>query len=396
MLRRRRVYPLLLPHTKAVDLYQAGSLSLADVATHPAHRTPTRWLGQANPVNPDSKVIQPNAENRGMITPVNEAVELQRGDVIVLCTSEVPHILEDEQQLYKIVVARRPNKSVGRLLKYIQKHRYNLEHDTQVIVLALPTVGQWVKFSLLRFAEISGWAVRILFLLVLIGGLASYVRMRPVEPSSASANGRNSSAYIATNNVVLTEPASNVAELQTRAVYPPTPGLLLLTDTPRSQSLAFAAEPTQAVVVSSSPLTSVITSTPTGISNGFAIAAPELLQPKLAPARGQLLLFSWRWIGALQQGWGFEVRIWQGNNPHNSPHDARIYNKELIPLANEEYNLLLRVPDVVGSYAWAVAVARLDPYERIGPESAPGELTIGKVCRTVDKPGSTVPDRVCD
>lgn len=131
-----------------------------------------------------------------------------------------------------------------------------------------------------------------------------------------------------------------------------------------------------ATAVPRPPATATTLPPPTSSSNsgnGYnpAIPAPVLLVPSSGTEHvHSRITFQWRWSGTLQPGWGFEIRGWLQGNPHNGVHDAR-ETANIQPDGNGVYSLDIKIPTEF-SYAqwfWTVAVVRLDPYERIGPEA---------------------------
>ncbi len=93
--------------------------------------------------------------------------------------------------------------------------------------------------------------------------------------------------------------------------------------------------------------------------------------------------FSWRWDGTLAANQSFEIRIWQGSEPHYGAFGAVLTKQEMV-LQNGGYILSF---DVTGSYSvnrhnngeyfWSVAVVEIEPsYRDIGIESDPRSLRI--------------------
>lgn len=90
------------------------------------------------------------------------------------------------------------------------------------------------------------------------------------------------------------------------------------------------------------------------------------------------MTFSWRWEGRLAPNWGFEVRLWHEGDPsHFGAFDAREMAKLVQHLPDGRYTAVLRLDAAYsillhgsGDYLWSIAVVQLEPYERIGPESA--------------------------
>ena len=103
------------------------------------------------------------------------------------------------------------------------------------------------------------------------------------------------------------------------------------------------------------------------------ISAPALFSPpSLAPYDQERITVQWRWDEVLRENWGFEVRGWLTEGPHNGIHDARI-TEGMVPNEFGIYSLNLPIPAHLKgrTWYWTVAVVQLDPYEQIGPEAPP-------------------------
>jgi hypothetical protein len=123
---------------------------------------------------------------------------------------------------------------------------------------------------------------------------------------------------------------------------------------------------------------------PTSVASPTPIATPALFSPpnqyappNLAPYNHDRITFQWRWAGELEENWGFEVRGWLPEDPHNGIHDARI-TAGMKPDEFGVYSLNLRIPDKFKGriWYWTVAVVQLDPYKRIGPEAPPSIIVV--------------------
>lgn len=102
-----------------------------------------------------------------------------------------------------------------------------------------------------------------------------------------------------------------------------------------------------------------------------SVSAPVLISPENgADHRFSRITFAWRWDGELQAGWGFDVRAWQNDGPHNSIVDARS-TASLRPDGNGVYSLEITIPPQYSqsSWNWTVAVVQLDPFALLSPEA---------------------------
>jgi tetratricopeptide (TPR) repeat protein len=133
------------------------------------------------------------------------------------------------------------------------------------------------------------------------------------------------------------------------------------------------------------------TSTPTRESTvqtpSSEISAPVLLSPPdgLSVGIEHVINFSWRWEGELQEGWGFEIRIWKEgvDGDHFGAYDARDVTSNTI-LSGNIFTFSATLAGTYsisqhgsGEYMWTVAVVALPPdFQPIGPEATPRKLVI--------------------
>jgi hypothetical protein len=183
-----------------------------------------------------------------------------------------------------------------------------------------------------------------------------------------------------------------VSPTPTDTPLPPT-----LTDTP------VPSTPTDTPVPPTPTPTHTLTPEPT-----VPIPAPGITAPILQfPADGDSVAaenptnFKWQWNGILQEGWGFEVLIWQEKeDPHYGAYDARELTEKLLKhQADGTYTASFKVEAAqsvtqhrASDYYWSVVVVQLDPkYERIGSEAPPHKLHISIGGGEEGGPGSKPP-----
>lgn len=159
-----------------------------------------------------------------------------------------------------------------------------------------------------------------------------------------------------------TQPPAPTAT-QVIVVPPPTPAVVQPTAT-------LAARKTQAAT----PTVTRVVFTPTPTST--PLAAPRLAAPANDFSTDSEAIFQWEWDGLLAPGLAFEIRLWKdGSSEHPGAY-------ELVTPGNGrrmQQRVALRLAPAVraggnGVYWWTVAVVRIEPYERIGPEAAPRRL----------------------
>jgi hypothetical protein len=138
-------------------------------------------------------------------------------------------------------------------------------------------------------------------------------------------------------------------------------------------------ETEQAATLTPVPTRVRVTPKPTAASVDV-IAAPQIVAPPdMASYDSGRITFQWRWNGQLQENWGFEVRGWRLDGPHNGIHDARI-TKGILPNTGGVYSLTRKPPQEFHGqeWYWTVAVVQLEPYKRIGPEATPRKIVPAK------------------
>jgi hypothetical protein len=127
-----------------------------------------------------------------------------------------------------------------------------------------------------------------------------------------------------------------------------------------------------------------------------------LLSPPdgLSVGIGHVINFSWQWEGELQEGWGFEIRIWKEgvDGDHFGAYDARDVTSNKIQSGNiYTFSATLAGTYSIsqhgsGEYMWTVAVVALPPdFQPIGPEATPRKLVIPTGSSGDEGPGPKPP-----
>ncbi len=198
--------------------------------------------------------------------------------------------------------------------------------------------------------------VAVLFLIVLMN------RPPPPPPPPASPS------------LTSTALPETVTPTHTAAKTPATPTVRPVTETPTPRltaTLAPTATPTNTPAAMLTPTSEPATPT--------AAAPSELPAPRiLTPATGSTILgrvsFAWTYDGPpLQENQGFEVRIW---NDSSTEHQGAV-----APVSTTSTTINIEQITVVrqhgsGPYYWSVAVIQINPYQKIGQESAPTRIMV--------------------
>lgn len=310
LIRRKQLYSLTLPHTQASRLYLQRLLDFAELASHPAHRIPTRWIGQAGRVNPDTRVSPPNqlAHN---VTLVTEAIPLSRGDILLFCSHHLAEVVE-EQRLVSLTVGRRPPQAAKKLIAHAQQSNGMSAHDLQALVLTWPFAGQWARFVLLRggalFVSLARATVVIVLLLILFVYMFPSFQTQQFSPRISL--GSETSA-----------PLSNPSANNTQSMQNPTA-------THRSvQTPITSAPPTVesvAVIQASQPTTPTVAPNPSPVPHEPPQPiTPEQKEYSHPPNSTYRLPFRWTQVRDAAAGEVYQLRVLQegtnqfvaGNNP---------------------------------------------------------------------------------
>jgi hypothetical protein len=104
-----------------------------------------------------------------------------------------------------------------------------------------------------------------------------------------------------------------------------------------------------------------------------------------ATVSGPAVEFEWRWTGQLEKNQGFEVRLWQDNEPPQGVHDAveDNINGTVKALGNNTYSLVVGnlvqatpVANRCGAYNWTVLLVQIKEYGALGPQATPSRFIL--------------------
>jgi uncharacterized protein YgiM (DUF1202 family) len=168
------------------------------------------------------------------------------------------------------------------------------------------------------------------------------------------------------------------------ALAPSTPTATPPPDTPTPTSPPATETPTPTNTFTPGPTvirpTNTHTPSPTPAlpAGQFVLLKPASLDEDVSFG---MTTFEWQWTSPLEKNQGFEVRAWRGNNPPMGVHSATEdnINGKVKSLGNNTYRLETNISGTdpmqgSGEYSWAVYLIQLDPYQELGPRSAPGVL----------------------
>jgi serine/threonine protein kinase len=163
-----------------------------------------------------------------------------------------------------------------------------------------------------------------------------------------------------------------------------TPKIAAATPTPLPATATPTITPTQPTATptttpTKAPVVAPPTKAPPPPTGQFALIKPVSLNQ---PSFGQTE-FEWQWNGQLQEGQGFEVRVWREGEPpagvHNAVEDNQ--NGHIAALDNNTYRLSVNIKDAFGvkgrsgEYLWTVVLVQISPeYKDLGIQALPGRL----------------------
>ena len=93
--------------------------------------------------------------------------------------------------------------------------------------------------------------------------------------------------------------------------------------------------------------------------------------------------FEWQWFGSLAENQGFEVRVWQADEPPTGVHDAVLDNRQgkIQAVGNQMYRLVVDITEAPGvrqrrgEFNWSVVLVQIDPeYKDLGLQAPPARL----------------------
>jgi serine/threonine protein kinase len=147
------------------------------------------------------------------------------------------------------------------------------------------------------------------------------------------------------------------------------------TATPEPTATTTPAQPAPAeapILAQPSPLAAL----PTG---EFRLLKPVSLEE---PSYG-MTEFEWQWFGSLAENQGFEVRVWQADEPPAGVHDAVLDNHQgkVEAVGNQTYRLIVDITEAPGvrqrrgEFNWSVVLVQIDPeYRDLGLQAPPARL----------------------
>lgn len=434
--RGRKITPLTTPHTwgqdlvteahqenRATDLISPGDEENTD--KYPYWRRPTRFLGTTRTVAVD--FWRETSDAQASVNGAAEAVKLQRGDNILLCTSTLT--ATGLQQRGERITAQSPSTLAQQLIAQA----------------ALPG-GDGAA------AVAVGWSIRLRVVLListialLLAGLAWVVLFRQLFPPptgstptvTAESPGAApptiaASAPSATATPTPTEGASSTPPaamtisvgLSTRIALAPTATPTarrsptttpVPTNTPSPTAISTPTEPptpTMATATSTTTLTQVATFTPTDQStlsvseddskitcreDDFRLIAPDS-DINIDRERPE---FKWSWMGALQDDWVFLVGTVNTTGVFRGLYDALNPSVTIIQIGEGQFSAQVPISeDRINDIGWAVQIGRPDEkklftelctstvmYVPFKTESPPA---LDRPGPNFDEPGSTVP-----
>lgn len=358
LLRGAAVSQITRDHSWVEEQMRVGILTPEQARQHPQRNLITRALGKKSTLEPDFF-----------------SGDLRAGDVLVLCSDGLTSYVSDGEIL-ELAGQGPPEQAVKRLVA-LANQRGGSDNISVIVVQAeldAPAGPGPAPQAAARRARRPAVALSrpsnrlIALVLAIVAGavvlalLLWLASSRPDRQDKTSAPAETGPA--ASTAAPALAPAASATLLPT-VTLAPTGNLAPTAFLSSGQQTLLPASATEAPVSQSAP----------------SIAAPSLKRPSegYKARENEKVVFAWDWQGELAQNQAFEVRIWkQGGDDHLGADKPRAEKGPKTNRWRQEIDIG-QSPSIrqggAGSYLWTVAVVQLDPYERIGPEAPPRELS---------------------
>ncbi|MFN8457360.1 MAG: protein kinase [Anaerolineae bacterium] len=224
-------------------------------------------------------------------------------------------------------------------------------------IMGRDKAGQWWQIKTGLTATGAGWIKADPTLVEATGADNVAIALAPPTPTGTATSSPTATPTIATSTATPRPATATPSATSTQS--PPT----LTPTSPPSKALP-VAKPTQP---------------PPAPAGQFTLLKPvSLEQPSFGPTE-----FEWQWNGQLQEGQGFEVRVWREGEPPSGVHNAVEDNQKgnIMAVGNNTYHLSVNIKEAYGvkgrsgEYWWTVVVIQFQPeYKDLGIQAPPARL----------------------
>lgn len=168
LIRENAIQQLTTDHTWVQEAIEHGVLAPAEARKHPNAHVIRRFLGSREEVVPDTRLRLHAGEGDNQAE-ANQGLELQPGDILVMCSDGLTDLVDD----HEILSTLRTRNNRGALEDLVKQSNRRGGHDNvTVITLAVPVIESPTIPVMVRRSEGSQ---RRLFLLLAVGGLLALI-----------------------------------------------------------------------------------------------------------------------------------------------------------------------------------------------------------------------------
>ncbi len=402
LLRRGHLQQLTRDHSKVWPLIASGQITWDQLRFHPERSRVTNGL----------------TARRAEVIPEIERFDLEPGDQILLCSDGLPGEVRPEE-IERTLVSTPHEQALSALITRANAPKEVLK-DGQIvrleggndnissILINIPEAEGVKTATYTPVTVVSapvrakpprlGWVVGGILAGVILVGLGLFLFVGTLWNNAAvgesslnlpppSATPTDTPAPTATLPITVIEPTDTATVQPTVTALQPTPP----PNETRLPTSTREPSPTPSPTATFTPIpptaTPLLTPTQaiTATLDPAAFPIPTLIEPKPDAefVKGRDVTFVWQWPGGqLPDEYGFEIRIWLGENYHTGTFgvkelksilrydaQARQYSATF-PLAGEG------ITTTDANYFWAVGIVRIEPYEPLKIESEPRRINI--------------------
>ncbi len=351
LLREGAISQITQDHSWVEEQVRAGVLTPEQAQSHPQRNIITRALGTAAAVDPD------------LFSGV-----LQEGDVLLLCSDGLSNLVTNAELLE--IAGQAPPEQTARRLVDLANERGGGDNISVIVAraegpqsaAAAPVAARRrLPIALLGVVALVLIAAGVVAGILLARGGQAGARTPTLEASVTPPVGAVVTAVTATETMLAATKMATAAAVPVTAIAPTTgtvepTATLRPSDTPRPSPTPRPT--TQAPTATRTPRVTLTLTVP-----GSNLPAPQLSKPEdgFTAYQAQIQEFSWRWTGALNPTYRFQIFMRKRGNEDWQPMGSAV---ALGVNGSGSQPLIISTLSVVttggpGDYEWTVAVVNL-------------------------------------